>query len=71
MPLQVDVEMNTYEFPGLPESPINNPGLLSIKASLHPTTTPYLYYLTGKDGKMRYAKTFDEHKKNIIKYLSQ
>lgn len=69
MPLQVDVEKKTYEFPGLPEAPINNPGLLSIEAALRPTTTPYLYYLTGHDGKMYYAKTFDEHKANIAKYL--
>ena len=69
MPLQVDSEMGTYEFQGLPESPINNPGLLSIKAAIHPTTTPYLYYLTGNDGKMHYAKTFDEHQTNITKYL--
>lgn len=69
MPLQVDVEMKTYEFQGLPESPINNPGLLSIKAALHPTTTPYLYYLTGTDEKMHYARTFDEHQNNITKYL--
>ncbi|MEK7147922.1 MAG: endolytic transglycosylase MltG [Patescibacteria group bacterium] len=70
MPLQVDVDMKTYEFAGLPEVPINNPGLLSIQAAIHPTTTPYLYYLTGYDGKMHYAKTFNEHKTNIIKYLT-
>ncbi len=70
MPLQVDVEKTTYEFQGLPKNPINNPGLLSIEAALRPTTTPYLYYLTGHDGKMYYAKTFDEHKANIAKYLS-
>ena len=70
MPLQVDSDMWTYEFPGLPEGPINSPGLVSIQAALHPTTTPYLYFLTGHDGKMHYAKTFDEHKSNIAKYLA-
>ncbi len=69
MPLQVDAEMGTYEFQGLPATPINNPGLLAIKAATYGTTTPYLYYLTGKDGKMHYARTFDEHKNNIAKYL--
>ena len=69
MPLQVDVEMKTYEFAGLPQFPINNPGMLSIQAALRPTTTSYLYYLTGKDGKMHYAKTFDEHQTNIRAYL--
>lgn len=69
MPLQVDSEMGTYEFQGLPKDPINNPGLVSITSALRATTTPYLYFLTGKDGKMHYAKTFDEHKANIAKYL--
>ncbi|MDP3947692.1 MAG: endolytic transglycosylase MltG, partial [bacterium] len=48
MPLQVDSETGTYEFVGLPENPINNPGLVSIEAAVHPTSTPYLYFLTGK-----------------------
>ncbi len=70
MALQVDSYMWTYEFKGLPENPINNPGLVSIMAAIHPTTTPYLYFLTGHDGQMHYGKTFDEHKVNIQKYLS-
>ena len=69
MMLQVDVAMETYKKKGLPLVPINNPGLVAIDAVLHPTTTPYLFYLTGKDGKMYYAKTFEEHKRNIQKYL--
>ncbi|MBX4206392.1 endolytic transglycosylase MltG [Candidatus Parcubacteria bacterium] len=69
MPLQVDSEMGTYEFQGLPEKPINNPGLVSISAAIHPTTTPYLYFLSDKSGSMHYAKTFDEHQANIAKYL--
>jgi UPF0755 protein len=69
MMLQVDVAKETYKKKGLPAVPINNPGLVAIDAVLHPTTTSYLFYLTGKDGKMYYAKTFEEHKRNIQKYL--
>ncbi len=69
MPLQVDVALETYKQKGLPSKPINNPGLIAIDAVLHPTTTPYLFYITGKDRQMYYAKTFEEHKKNIKKYL--
>lgn len=69
MPLQVDVAMETYKTKGLPESPINNPGLMAISAVLHPVYTEYLYYITGNDGEMYYAKTFNEHKKNIQRYL--
>lgn len=69
MRLQVDVSEVTYRRSGLPEQPVANPGLVSINAVFHPTDTPYLYYLTGKDGKMYYSKTFEEHKRNIQKHL--
>lgn len=69
MPLQVDSEKGTYEFVGLPENPINNPGLISIAAALHPTSTPYLYFLTGDDGTMHYSRTFDEHVAKKLKYI--
>lgn len=69
MPLQVDVALETYKKKGLPKSPINNPGIVAINAVLYPTTTSYLYYITGNDAKMYYAKTFEEHKNNIRKYL--
>ncbi len=69
LPLQVDVAKETYKMKGLPSQPINNPGINALFAALSPISTPYLYYITGKDGTMHYAKTFDEHKKNIQKYL--
>ncbi len=67
--LQVDAAKETYTIKGLPEQPINNPGLIALYATFHPIESPYLYYITGKDGTMHYAKTFEEHKKNIQKYL--
>lgn len=69
MMLQVDAAKETYKQKGLPSTPINNPGLVAIDAVLHPTRSSYLFYITGNDGKMYYAKTFEEHKKNIKKYL--
>jgi UPF0755 protein len=69
MPLQVDVAMETYKERGLPKRPINNPGLVAINAVLNPTYTEYLYYITGNDGEMYYAETFNDHKRNIAKYL--
>lgn len=69
MPLQVDVERDTYKTKGLPNKPINNPGMMSIKAAISPVYSNYLYYLHDKNGKVHYAKTFEEHRNNIIKYL--
>jgi len=69
MALQVDAAPDTYKVRGLPDNPISNPGLEAIKASMYPQSSPYLFYLHGKDGQIHYAKTFDEHKRNKVKYL--
>lgn len=67
--LQADAAPVTYERRGLPDSAIANPGLLALKAAIHPKDSPYLYYLHDKEGVIHYAKTFDEHRANIAKYL--
>lgn len=67
--LKTDSPYNTYTRRGLPVGPIGNPGLSAIRATIYPTTSPYLYYLSDKDGVMHYAKTFEEHKANKAKYL--
>ncbi len=65
---EVDSPWNTYKYPGLPIGPIANPSIDSIKAAYQPTKNEYWYFLSGKDGKMHYAKTFEEHNANK-KYL--
>jgi UPF0755 protein len=69
MLLQVDVDRRTYDLVGLPEKPLNNPGLMSIKASLNPTNSDYYYYLHDKKGQVHFAKNYEEHLLNIKKYL--
>lgn len=59
---------NTYTNPDLPPTPISNPGLSAISAALNPTETDYLYYITDKNGKNRYAKTIEGHSANIENY---
>lgn len=67
--LKIDSPYNTYLNKGLPPTPIGNPGLEAIKAVLEPKTTEYMFYITGEDGNFYYAKDYDEHRKNIKKYL--
>jgi UPF0755 protein len=67
--LEIDTPYNTYLYPGLPPTPIGNPGLDAIRAVLEPTPSEYLFYITGKDGSFYYAKNFDEHRLNIARYL--
>ena len=68
--LKIDSPYNTYKNKGLPPEPICNPSLSSIKAVINADeNTPYWYYLTDKNGVMRYAVTLEEHQTNINKYL--
>lgn len=68
---QFDSPYNTYLYPGLPPGPINNPSLDAIEAALTPIPSKYLYYLTDKEGQMRYATTHAEHLINRAKYLGK
>lgn len=67
--LGVDSPYNTYTHKGLPPGPIANPGLGSIDAALHPTQTKALFYLTGRDGNLYTATTYEQHLANRRKYL--
>lgn len=53
---------------GLPPNPISTPNLDSIKSVADPTATEDIYFLTGDDGKMYYAKTEAGHNANIKNY---
>jgi UPF0755 protein len=65
---KIDSPYNTYKYRGLPKGPISNPGMDSIIATLEPTKTDYLYYLSAS-GKTYFAKTLQEHATNKAKYL--
>jgi UPF0755 protein len=67
--LKIDSPYNSYLYKGLPPTPISNPGLDAIRATINPAKTDYLYFLTGRDGKMHYAKTFAGHLQNKQMYL--
>ena len=67
--LKVDSPYNTYMHKDLPPGPISNPGLDAIVAAITPTVSPYLYYLSDKEGNMHYARTFAEHVANKERYL--
>ncbi|PIR69403.1 MAG: endolytic transglycosylase MltG [Candidatus Niyogibacteria bacterium CG10_big_fil_rev_8_21_14_0_10_46_36] len=67
--LDIDSPYNVYRRIGLPPTPISNPGIEAIEAALYPEETDYWYYLHDAEGRAHYARTFDEHKENKIKYL--
>jgi UPF0755 protein len=47
--LQSDNPYNTRKLPGLPPTPIANPGLASIQAAAHPAHVDYLYFVRKPD----------------------
>lgn len=67
--LDIESRFNTYKHKGLPPSPIANPGISSIKAVVYPQDSDFWFYLHGKDGKIYYASTLEDHQKNINLYL--
>lgn len=68
--LKLDSPYNTYLYRGLPPGPIGNPGLAALEAAIHPTHSPYWYYLSDpKTGKTIFATTLDEQHRNTVKYL--
>lgn len=67
--LNFDHPYNTRLNTGLVPTPICNPSLSSLKAVLDPEPNDYYYYITGNDGNFYYAKTLEEHNRNISQYL--
>ncbi|GAB4282588.1 MAG: endolytic transglycosylase MltG [Oscillatoriaceae cyanobacterium] len=56
---------NTYINFGLPPTPIGSPGLSSLKASLNPEKTEYLYFMSRYDGTHIFSRTLAEHEAAI------
>ncbi len=66
--LTTDTPYNTYTRAGLPPTPIATVGREAINAVMHPTPTPYLYFVAKGDGTHQFSKTLDEHNAAVRKY---
>lgn len=65
---KIDSPYNTYLYTGLMPTPINNPRLESIKASLYPEVSDYYYFFHTDEGETFYSETLEEHNSKVQQY---
>ncbi|MFT7688033.1 MAG: UPF0755 protein [Candidatus Azotimanducaceae bacterium] len=66
--LRRDSPYNTYVIKGLPLTPICNPGLASIRASLRPPPSEFYYFVAKGDGSSQFSATLKEHNAAVNRY---
>jgi UPF0755 protein len=66
--LQFESAYNTYKHAGLPPGPIANPGRDSLQAAMQPADSRFLYFVSDNNGHHRFARTMEEHSRNVAAY---
>ena len=67
----IDSPFNTYQNPGLPPSPIANPGVASIIAALNPVPTDCIFYFHDRRGGFHCSETYEQHVQGLRIHYGQ
>jgi UPF0755 protein len=59
---------NTYVIPGLPPTPICNPGRPALEATLKPAQTKEVFFVADGKGGHVFAETLKDHNANVARY---
>ena len=65
---QIDSPYNTYRHIGLPPTPISNPSESAVRASLHPASGDWLYFITVSPGDTRFTKQYSQFQEWEVLY---
>ncbi|MFF0296378.1 endolytic transglycosylase MltG [Kitasatospora sp. NPDC004615] len=65
---RLDSPFNTYAHPGLPPTPIGNPGRDALRAAIHPADGDWLYFVTVQPGDTRFTDSSDQQRKNVDEF---
>ena len=66
--LTYDSPYNTHYHKGLPPTPISNVTASALYAASHPTSTGWLFFVTGDDGTTYFSTNLKDHQAYVDKY---